>query len=737
MKTIWLSVLLLLAAACLSGAEGLASEDELFEGPEYSNAFKNPKDNPSLPNVLLIGDSISIGYTVDVRKQLAGKADVFRIPGNGKNSAYGLKNLNKWLGKRKWDVIHFNWGLWDLCYRHPESKTQGHRDKVNGTITATPEQYRANMEKVVARLKKTDATLVWCTTTPVPEDEAGRKLGDDIIYNQIAAEIMNANGILINDLHAHALLKHAEIQKQKGDVHYTKEGYAYLAEKVVSVISPALASPARPPNILWIFIEDMNPLLSCYGDPLLKTPHFDRLAENGVLFEQCFVPAPVCSPCRSGLMAGMMPTTFGAHNHRVYDKSEVQLPAGVKTLPELFRDAGYYTFNAGKTDYNFMSDRKLMYDQQCSNKIKLPGNGIKKQDWKGYPEDKPFFGQLQREGGKQVFYYGKLYNRGGWGSRAFKMDPQVAAETLPTCYPKDPVLLKNWAEHYDCVAAQDWDVGCILKDLENKNLLENTIVFAFSDHGLFLPRHKQFCYDGGLQVPLIVSYFGADPEIKKTIEARTRRNDLVSLLDVSATSLALAGLEIPDWHESKDLFSPDYKRDYIVATRDRDDFTIDRIRAIRTADFKYIRNFMTDRPYMQPQYRDTKDFVIRMKELYAEGKLTSGQAWFWADGRPAEELYDLRKDPGELHNIASDPAYKDQLEQMRGYLDEWIRETGDKGQFPESETQLLAVVKNALKHPTWHLVNPEYEPVFKKYADEIDAVKRGLAKKKKKAAVAK
>lgn len=223
--------------------EELASQEELFEGPEYAKAFNNPKDHPDRPNVLLIGDSISNAYTVDVRKLLHGKADVFRIPGNGKNTAFGLKNLDKWLVMEpgQWDVIHFNWGLWDLCYRNPESKTQGYRDKVNGTITATPEQYRANMEQLVARMKKTGATLIWCTTTPVPEHEAGRKLGDDLIYNQIAEKIMKENGVLINDLHAHALLKYSEIQRQKGDVHYSPEGSAYLAEKVALEISSALS----------------------------------------------------------------------------------------------------------------------------------------------------------------------------------------------------------------------------------------------------------------------------------------------------------------------------------------------------------------------------------------------------------------------------------------------------------------------------------------------------------------
>ncbi|MEO1616570.1 MAG: sulfatase-like hydrolase/transferase [Planctomycetota bacterium] len=199
-----------------------------------------PEDDPNRPNVLLIGDSISIGYTPHVREQLSGQADVFRIRGNGKHSSYGLKNLEKWITTRRWDVIHFNWGLWDLCYRNPASKTQGNRDKINGTLTTTPDQYRANLEAIVSRLIQTKAQLIWCATTPVPEEEAGRKLGDDLEYNRIAKEVMDANGIAINDLHSYALLKLPEIQIRQGDVHFTQPGYVHLAEQVAREIASGL-----------------------------------------------------------------------------------------------------------------------------------------------------------------------------------------------------------------------------------------------------------------------------------------------------------------------------------------------------------------------------------------------------------------------------------------------------------------------------------------------------------------
>ncbi|MCM8529973.1 MAG: SGNH/GDSL hydrolase family protein [Lentisphaeraceae bacterium] len=237
----------LIAALCLIFTpdifckEKLESKDELYTGKEYSSAFSNPKDNPDLPNILLIGDSISIGYTVEVRKLLKGKADIFRITTNGRYSAYGLKNLDKWIGDRKWDVIHFNWGLWDLCYRNPQSKTQGHRDKVNGTLTATPEQYKENLKKIITKLKNTKAKLVWCETTPVPEHEAGRKMGDAIKYNAVAAKIMSDNKVNVNQLHSHALLKQKEIQIKKGDVHFTIDGYKYLAQKVAQEIELLIA----------------------------------------------------------------------------------------------------------------------------------------------------------------------------------------------------------------------------------------------------------------------------------------------------------------------------------------------------------------------------------------------------------------------------------------------------------------------------------------------------------------
>jgi hypothetical protein len=212
------------------------------------------KADPALPNVLLLGDSISIGYTRAVRSLLTGKANVYRAsnadgskPANCGDSRMGLAGLERWLGTRHWDVIHFNWGLWDLCYRNPAAKTQGNRDKIGGKLPFPPEEYVRNLEKIVTRLEATGAKLIWASTTVVPSDEAGRNVGDEVRYNRMAAEVMTRHHIPIDDLYmVTAKLPKAE-SAAPGDVHYTAAGYGKIAEQVARVVTAALPAPLRAP----------------------------------------------------------------------------------------------------------------------------------------------------------------------------------------------------------------------------------------------------------------------------------------------------------------------------------------------------------------------------------------------------------------------------------------------------------------------------------------------------------
>lgn len=198
------------------------------------------------PRVLIIGDSISVGYTPVVEDVLKGEIVVEHNPGNGRHTGIGLEKIDEWLGKTPWDVIHFNWGLHDLCYRKAAGADGDTRDKVNGRLQMTVDQYGKNLEQLVVRLKKTKATLIWANTTPVPEGEPGRIAHDELRYNAVAEEIMKRHGIAINDLHSLAQRFDKSQFLAAGDVHFTKEGYKLLGNHVATVIRDALKQRTTP-----------------------------------------------------------------------------------------------------------------------------------------------------------------------------------------------------------------------------------------------------------------------------------------------------------------------------------------------------------------------------------------------------------------------------------------------------------------------------------------------------------
>ncbi|HEY3324529.1 MAG TPA: SGNH/GDSL hydrolase family protein [Planctomycetota bacterium] len=232
MKLLFALVLLSTTCGALWAAEPGAATN-VTQGPE--------KDDPKLPRVLIIGDSISIGYTDDVRKLLAGKANVHRINGNAGPSNSGVKKLSEWIDAKsgKWDVIHFNFGLHDIKKSSGGKEMKGFQTSDGHQVSA--EDYDKNLREIVAKLKKTGAALIWCSTTPVPEGKLDpvREKGDEVKYNQIAAKIMAENAVAIDDLYAVALPRLAAIQA-KANVHFSKEGSAELAKQVVASIEAAL-----------------------------------------------------------------------------------------------------------------------------------------------------------------------------------------------------------------------------------------------------------------------------------------------------------------------------------------------------------------------------------------------------------------------------------------------------------------------------------------------------------------
>lgn len=197
-----------------------------------------PSDEIGLrkPRVLIVGDSISIGFMKSLKQLRGDQWEIHHTPGNARYASYGTENIQKWIGDDRWDVIHFNWGLWDLCYRHPKSKVQGNRDKINGKLTATVNEYQKSIEKTVKILRRYRASLVWASTTPVPEGEAGRFAGSEVKYNAAAKEVMEKYNIPINDLHAAVASNFSELAIKPGDVHFSQKGYKILAEEVAKAV---------------------------------------------------------------------------------------------------------------------------------------------------------------------------------------------------------------------------------------------------------------------------------------------------------------------------------------------------------------------------------------------------------------------------------------------------------------------------------------------------------------------
>jgi arylsulfatase A-like enzyme len=431
---------------------------------------------------------------------------------------------------------------------------------------------------------------------------------------------------------------------------------------------PSYAAETRP-NIVWIVVEDMSTHFGCYGETSISTPHVDALSKSGVKFDRAYVTAPVCSTCRSAMVTGMYQTSIGAHHHRSgRGRVKIALPDSVKLIPQLFREAGYWSCNLnqkflkdpktapnrtkGKTDYNFEWDQELTYNVG---------------DWSHRKPGQPFFAQIQLHGGK---------GRTDDSPRPVKNSDVK----LPVYYPNDPTIINDWRRYLNSVINTDEAVGKIVARLKQEGEYKNTYIFFITDHGISHARGKQFCYEEGMRIPFIV----AGPKVK----AGTTRDDLIVHIDMAATSLALAGIKIPEYLQSVDLFAADYQnREFIVSARDRCDETVDRIRGLVTSRYKYIRNGLPQRPYLQPnRYKDDKPIIKAMRRLHKEGTLNEAQSLIMAQTRPAEELYDLQADANELHNLAVDPKSADVLAALRGKLDQWIESTGDLGQQYEPES---------------------------------------------------
>lgn len=440
---------------------------------------------------------------------------------------------------------------------------------------------------------------------------------------------------------------------------------SFLAASAAAPLGFSQQGQAPRPHILWLIAEDLSPDLGCYGNKLVQTPHLDQLAATGVRFTRAYVTAPVCSASRSALMTGMYQTSIGAQHHRSHREDGYRLPAGVEPFTHRLQRAGYHTSNVttaapgvrgtGKTDFNY--------------NVEHPFDGT---DWAQRATNQPFYAQVN--------FHETHRNFARHPERPVNPD----RVELPPYYPEHPAMRLDWAMYLDSAQHVDDEIGRILVRLREEELEENTIVFFFGDHGRPMPRDKQFLYEGGIRIPLMVRI----PERYRPAgyQPGTVREDLVLSLDITATTLALAGAPGPATLQGRPLFGPQRQpREYVAAARDRCDETVDRIRCVVERRYKYIRNAYPDRPWTQPNtYKDTQYPPLRvMRDLQQAGKLTGPAAAFMAPRRPAEELYDLQADPHETRNLAGEASQAATLRRLSTTLDRWIRESGDQGAQPE------------------------------------------------------
>jgi len=438
-----------------------------------------------------------------------------------------------------------------------------------------------------------------------------------------------------------------------------------LVAMLASLVAPQARAADRP-NFLWLIAEDFGPELGCYGTKQVFSPNIDALAASGMRYTRAYSTAPVCSASRSAFMTGMYQTTIGAHNHRSHRDDGYQLPAGVKVVTNWFRDADYFTANvrrlpesfgfkgSGKTDWNF-TDEGTSFDGDA---------------WSDLKERQPFVAQINFQETHRKFHAPE------------KADPKLVE--IPPYYPDHEITRKDWAQYLDAASELDRKVGLILEQLERDGLAKNTVVVFTADHGQAHVRGKQFCYEEGLHVPLVIRW-PAGVAAPRGYEAGTVTDRIVQSIDLAPTMLALAGAEKPKGMQGQ-VFLGDKSepaRKYAFGARDRCDETVFRLRTVRDDRYRYIRNFTPERPFLQTNDYKERSYPVwnLLKELHAEGKLTPVQEVLCQPTMPAEELYDLEADPHQINNLveSNESTHAARLKELRGVLAQWIEETNDQG----------------------------------------------------------
>jgi arylsulfatase A-like enzyme len=424
--------------------------------------------------------------------------------------------------------------------------------------------------------------------------------------------------------------------------------------------------PADRPNIVWLTTEDNSVhYLRLYSEGGAAMPNVERLAESGIVFNNAFSNAPVCSTARSTIISGCYGPRVFAQFHRRSVK--VPVPEGLQLFPWYLRQAGYYTTNNSKEDYNFIKGKDVWDDS--SDKASYRGQ--------------PFF-HIQNF---HETHEGNLhFTREEMETTQTMTDP----ETVPVfpVHPDTPLFRYTNAYYRDRHMVIDARLGEFLDQLEADGLMDDTIIFYYGDHGGVLPGSKGYIYERGLHVPMVV-YVPEKWRHLLPVEAGSRVDGFVQFTDLGPTVLNLAGLDAPEQMDGKAFLGEGIeldelnKRDFAFSYADRFDEKYDFVRAIRKGKYKYIRNYQ---PFnvdgLQNNYRYKQLAYEEWRELHKAGKLTPEQAQFF-EPRRAEALYDLEKDPFEMNNLVGDREHREILKSMRFALRDHVKAMPDLSFIPE------------------------------------------------------
>lgn len=454
------------------------------------------------------------------------------------------------------------------------------------------------------------------------------------------------------------------------------------------------------PNILWLVAEDMCPDLGCYGNPDSRSPNLDRLASEGALYENAHSFAPICAPARSCLITGVYPTSMGSQHMR----SKVRRPAAIRLVTEYLRDAGYYCFNGfsqqatqygplsaegyqTKFDYNFVEpeERNPLPAWDAVSGFFPEGSAA---HWRNRQPGQPFFGQI----GFFITHQSQYGTRHMPDTRCIPLSRVTPAErrspnnvAVPPYQPDCDGVRQLWAEYHDCITEMDHQVGEVLGALENDGLTESTVVFFFGDNGMGVVGGKSWLWDQGTHVPLIVR---VPEDLQSVIPIRSGdvRPELVSFEDLAPTLLQIAGIDPPTHMQGRPIFGQSAgEREYVFGARDRQDHCPEMIRTVRDRDYQYIRNFLPDQGWSHSAYAwKHAPWALSDWRVAAEaGVLEGRQRVFFQSRKPVEELYDLRSDPHQMHNLTHDIDHRAVLTRLQSALREWMIETGDLGLLSE------------------------------------------------------